>query len=283
MRNLAWIVIGTISLCGVLALAQEDVKLLRDRRADERPTLLIVGSLHFANPGRDVVNIEVEDVLTEARQAEIAVVVRELASLDPTHVAVEAPSGLQEAIDIRYRNYLASEYELSRNEIDQLGLRLAAEVGLDRVHAIDWNERAPGDAALYAWWDYADAPGQAGLVSALFDPLRNAQIPTLEGRSVAQLLLDLNKPEQLADMHRTNFDIARVGDDEVQAGANWVGGWYSRNLRIFNRIVEIAESPEDLIVVVYGAGHGYLLRRFAEESGAFTILDVESVLTDDRQ
>ena len=48
--------------------------------ATHRPTLLIVGVPHFANPGRDVVNMGIADVKTEQRQHEIEAVVERLAA-----------------------------------------------------------------------------------------------------------------------------------------------------------------------------------------------------------
>ena len=78
-------VIAAVSLP---AGAQNDVRLLRDRAADQRPTLLVLGSGHLDNPGHDVVNTKVDDVLAPARQAEINKVVGQLASYRPTHIAV---------------------------------------------------------------------------------------------------------------------------------------------------------------------------------------------------
>jgi hypothetical protein len=42
-----------------------------DRTPGPRPVLLVVGSGHLANPGRDTVNIQIEDITTPARQREI--------------------------------------------------------------------------------------------------------------------------------------------------------------------------------------------------------------------
>jgi hypothetical protein len=36
----------------------------------------------------------------------------------------------------------------------------------------------------------------------------------------------------------------------------------------------------DRILVIYGAGHAYLLRQFVGESGAFRLVDVAAVLHD---
>lgn len=53
---------ATASLCG---FSHEDTKLLRERTPDQRPVLMVLGTMHFANPGRDLIDSKVDDVLTE--------------------------------------------------------------------------------------------------------------------------------------------------------------------------------------------------------------------------
>jgi hypothetical protein len=47
----------TLARAGYGTAVQSDIKLLRERAPAQRPTLLVLGSVHFDNPGRDVVNI----------------------------------------------------------------------------------------------------------------------------------------------------------------------------------------------------------------------------------
>src|SRR5690349_16050286 len=57
-------------LAAVHALAAEP-ELLRDRTESNRPTLLLIGTPHFANHFRDVSNTKVPEVLSAQRQSEI--------------------------------------------------------------------------------------------------------------------------------------------------------------------------------------------------------------------
>ncbi len=265
-----------------IASAQVTARLLRDRQPDERPTLLILGTAHFANPGHDRINIPVEDVLADRRQQEIAAVVDQLAAFEPTHVAVEWPIAEQGELDARYSAFRNKRYELGRNEIDQIGIRLATELDHTHVFAVDWNDYPPGDFEKnYDWSRYAESHGQQALLSAISDPERATRNATkLAGQSITAWLRQLNEPGSLAASHRAYFDIALIGDVKQQPGANWVGHWYARNLRIFGNLVRLAQQPSDRIVAVYGQGHAYLLRQFAVESGAFRVVDVAEVLSD---
>jgi hypothetical protein len=260
------------------AVARDDTGLLRDRAADQRPTILVLGTSHFDNPGQDVVNTKVDDVLAPTRQAEIAAVVAQLAAYRPTHIAVEWPIKKQAALDARYRDYREGKYQLGRGEDEQIGLRLAAKLHLTRVYAVDWNEEPPGKDEDYDWVAYGQAHGQKAQVTALLDPKGVVGVVPLGKQTIGKWLLQLNAPETLAASHRNYFDWAAIGDAEHQPGANWVGQWYARNLRIFTNLVRATKGPQDRMLVVYGQGHAYLLRQFAVESGAFRVVDVDSVL-----
>lgn len=277
MRQIAILLLVLVSL--PVAAKAQDGALLRDRAPNERPVILILGLSHFANPGRDISNVEVDDVTTPRRQRELQEVAEALAAFNPTHVAVEWERSSQADLDERYGDYRASGYELGRNEVDQLGLRVAAMLNLDRVHAVDWNDYPPGEAELYDWLAFLQDRGENARIDALRDPRRLERYSvTLDEQSIGRWLYQMNEHERLAASNRIYFDIAAVGDGELQPGANWVGHWYARNLRIFSNLVEMARRPTDRVLVIYGQGHAYLLRRFAEESGAFRVVDVADVL-----
>lgn len=253
--------------------------LLRDRLPHERPWLMVVGTPHLANHGRDVVNVQVDDVLAPARQQEIEAIVTALAAYRPTHVVVEYPVARQAELDQRYAAYRAGSYVLTRDETDQIGLRLAARLDHPRVVAADWNGMPPGDLASMDWDTYANRTGKSGLVAAMRDP-RRAEAQDLANTPLTELLARMNTTEALAARHRRYFDYAMLGDDGEAPGANWLANWHGRNLRIFARLARIAHEPGDRVLVIYGAGHAPLLRQFADQSGAFLIIDPVPYLLD---
>lgn len=254
------------------ATASAQASLLRNRMPHERPWLMVVGTPHLANHGRDVINLQVDDVMTPARQAEIEAIVAALARFAPTRVVVEHPVAGQAALDARYADYRAGRYALGRSEVDQIGLRLAARLDLPRVDAGDWNGMPPGDIASMDWDAYARRTGKEAMVAAMRDP-RGLEGAVPAGVALADVLVRTNTPAALAERHRRYYDYAMLGDDVDAPGANWMANWHGRNLRIFARLVRLAESPRERMLVVYGAGHAPLLRQFGEQSGAFLVVD----------
>ncbi len=193
----------------------------------DRAELLVLGVVHFSNPGRDSINFEIDDILSAQRQAEVLALVDKLAEFEPTHIAVEVLSRQQNDLNERYARYRAGDYELTRDESDQIGLRLAAKLGHDQVYAVDWNDNPPGDIeADYDWHSYGLANGFEATIDQITDPEAAREFYfELGSQTVSAWLKQLNNPDALAASHRVYFDIAMIGQGEELIGANWVGTW----------------------------------------------------------
>jgi Family of unknown function (DUF5694) len=249
---------------------RDSAQLLRNRPQARRTTLLVVGIKHF--------DPRLDDLNGQARQAQIASLIGQLAALRPTHVVMESPCTAQSKLDILYRRFRAGDYQPGRSELEQLGLRLAARCALQRVHCLGWDEQTSDEGC--DWDTYGMSHGQADRVEAILEtaPASPASMPA--GAGMDEWLRNLNDPAALAANHRFFFDVAMIGDDASQPGAHCVAQWYARNLRVFSGISRLAAGPEDRVVVLYGYEHAYLLRQFARESGAYRVLDVQDVLGD---
>jgi hypothetical protein len=212
--------------------------------------------------------------MTPERQREIEAIVESLAAFTPTHVAVEWPIDAQAKLDQRYAEYRAGKFVLTANERDQIGLRLAARLGLEKVHAVDWLKAPPGNNADYDFPAWAKAQRQDEVWQA---HIKRQQV---EADAVARLMIctpvsswlrRVNTPEARRESHRFYYDIARIGDNAANPGANWVGSWYARNLYILNNLTALATQRQDRVVAIYGSGHGYLLDQQAREAGVFEV------------
>lgn len=247
----------------------------RETEAMSEPQVMLLGSYHLANNNRDVINVPIEDVLTAHRQQQIIGLVECLAQWKPNRIAVEWDRSDQAGLDSRYATLLAGNYELTANEIDQIGLRLAKQLGHDRVYAVDWNEAAPGDQEQYDFFGWAERNNQESRLKAFVDAGQkdaNSASATMRGQSVSEWYQSLNGPDARLKIHQPYFEIATFGSNEDNPGAAWVGAWYARNLRIFNNIREIL-APQDRVLVVYGVGHVHLLDQFFRESGTASAVD----------
>ena len=121
-----------------------------------KPQILVLGTYHMSNPGRDVYNIQVDDVRAPKRQQELAQLAYVLAKFQPTKIAIEAdPDGKR--LPAAYQDYLAGKHELTQNEIEQIGFRLGKQLGHKQLYAVD----VDGDFPLQRVIDYAKAYGRS--------------------------------------------------------------------------------------------------------------------------
>jgi hypothetical protein len=101
----------------------------------------------------------------------------------------------------------------------------------------------------------------------------------IDEKTIRELLLSWNQPDFLFESHRLHIKIIpRIGHGTQYLGVNWLKGWYERNLIIYTNLTRITTSPDDRILVIYGAAHIPLLSQFIQDSGLYTLDSVENYL-----
>jgi Family of unknown function (DUF5694) len=228
----------------------------------QRAEVLVLGTFHMANPGHDIFNMQADDVLAPKRQAEMAQLMEVLKKFRPTKIAVESDAG-SDKIPKRYADYLAGKYQLTANEIDQIGLRLAKELGHKTVYAVD----ADGDFPYPRLLNYAKGSGRAKELDAIMDGFNQktrAQGEYLATHTILETLLYMNADDKPAYEMGLYYRLGRFGDVGDWAGADLIADWFHRNIRIYSNIMKLVESPNERVLVIYGAGHlGWLQHDFA--------------------
>lgn len=221
--------------------------------APVRAEVLVLGTFHMANPGHDIHNMHADDVLAPRRQAEIEQVVAALEKFHPTKIAVEADAG-GDRIPKAYADTLAGTRELTRNEIEQIGFRLAKKLGHKTVYPVD----ADGDFPWQRLVNYARGSGRSKEFDALngeIGEMVKAENATLASHTILETLLAMNADEAVAGYVGWYFRIARFGEPGDWAGADLVSDWFRRNMRIYANVLKLVDSPEERVLVVFGAGH----------------------------
>jgi hypothetical protein len=213
----------------------------------------------MANPGHDIHNMQADDVLSQKRQQEIAQLMEVLKKFNPTKIAIESDVSSKRAPQ-QYSDYLAGKYTLSRNEIDQIGYRLAKELGHPTVYPVD----VDGDFPYTRVVNYAKANG----LKEKFDAMEaktgarvKAQGDFLQSHSILETLQWMNDDARVADDVAAYLAFVPFGEPYEYAGSDLLAAWYQRNIRIYRNIHALIDSPNDRILVIYGAGHLGWLRQ----------------------
>ncbi len=229
-----------------------------------RAQVLVLGVYHMSNPGHDIFNMKADDVLAPKRQGEIAHLIEVLKRFNPTKIAVEANFG-DDRIPKGYAEYLAGKHELTRNEIEQVGFRLAKELGHKTVYPVD----ADGEFPYQHVVNYAKASGRSKEFDAMMaewgDKFR-AQNAYLTTHTVLETLLYMNSDDRVTEDAVFYYRQAHFGEPWDWAGADLVSDWFRRNMRIYSNVVQLADSANERVLVIFGAGHlGWLRRDFASD------------------
>lgn len=259
---------------------------------ERQPTqVLLLGTFHFGYPNLDGHKTDSSlyvDVKSAQRQREIEELAEVIERFRPTRVYVE--SGDQSRIDSLYNEYRQGHYQLGRNEIYQIGFRVAGHLNHSKLYAVDawpfsgefsdqykwidslWNFSAPVDSARDKYWAkkykewYTSNDSLKLRLTMLENFLFMAEPATLQrmhGHYVASGFS--TKPLSAHDGGQQGPDILSI----------W---WYNRNLRIFNKILRTRPTAEDRIVVLFGNGHMPILRQCFYSSPEFQIVELKSLL-----
>lgn len=248
--------------------------LLISLQAFPQHKVMILGSYHMNNPGMDVHNMEADDVLTERRQKEIQNLVDMLAEFRPTKIALERrwQTKSDSLAKESYAQYLRGEHKLSRSESQQIGFRLAKQMGHADIYCID----APGKFPFGEMTEYAQANGQGEFLMKANVWMQNfikEEEAYMKDHTVAEILLRHNDPERLKVGHGMYISMLQVGKNQDYPGAELVSEWYKRNIKIYSNLTRIVDQKEERILVIFGSGHAPILRELVSYDPDYELVE----------
>jgi hypothetical protein len=240
--------------------------------------VMVLGTYHFGNPGRDINNVKADLVLTPKRQAELARLAKALAAFHPTHVVIEHEVDSPDLSVEDYANFSDAMLAGKADESVQIGYRTARLAGLTTVNGID--EQPKADEPDYFPYEnlqqVAAKFGETNMLAKANAPVA-AWSKSFEAaqktKSIAQLLTEMNSPRSINGRMDSYYGVLAVGDRDAQPGADLNAMWYLRNAKIFGKLMQIAK-PGDRVLVIYGAGHLFWLRHFASLTPGYRSVDV---------
>jgi Family of unknown function (DUF5694) len=243
--------------------------------------VVVLGAYHFGNPGMDVNNIKVDDVTTDKRQAELVDVANHLAKFKPTKIAVERMGENADYSLIAYQKFTPAQLKTDSNEATQIGYRLASQLKHDKVFGIDEQSETVDYFPYDKIQNYVKANGlekqMAEFGSSNADESKRVELAQ-QTQSIRQILLGMNSKFSAAySVSNFYYPILAFGNKDVQPGAELNAAWYLRNAKIFAKLTQVAK-PGDRILIVFGAGHGYWLRHFVQNTPGYELVEATSLL-----
>ena len=239
--------------------------------------LLMVGTFHFNYPGLDgyvAPDRDKVDILSDLRQAEVEELANYIAQFKPTKIAIEATHSWKATEKLRA--YKMGDYQEERGERFQLAMRIAKNLKLDTLYAIDaltiadeLKKRYP-EFSDSLWQDF-NWRGESKIDSLYknwfqYSSRLNKEASLLESFKYA------NSKESLEYAYAANFsaDFALEGYTGPDVMSIY---WYNRNLRTVRNIQLLTANSEDRILVIMGRGHIAMLQQFFNGSPEYEVMD----------
>lgn len=253
--------------------------------------LLMLGTFHFNNSGLDGYVPEHEiDILSDKRQKELKEIITIIKNYAPTKIAIEVKEKNQHWVDSLYGEYLKGKFSLKKNEIYQIGFRLAKLLGHKKVYAVDAKARGFYDEMTeqesnekqYAFIEKAkpEAIEREMMMDAKYTELYKKEDALKTHLSLLDYYLYSNDSKRMktgAGHYLTGS--FKMGEGEDYFGPDMKTSWFNRNLRIFHNLTKIQEPGKDKVFLLIGAGHLPILNFLAETSPDFNVNRFNNLIT----
>ena len=271
---------------GLISLFQPVVAQPPVRMPDKRIKILLIGTWHFdVTSTNDQNRNNLADLTSSKRQSEIGDVVKQLAAFRPDKFFVESTPSRQARWDSLYQSLRQGNLSdtAAKNEIFQLGLKTARQVGLKRgVVCVDVHQDIRLEKYETFWKEHEKDPDS--VQNKVFSINFCKPVPGFKQlastKSVGGILLALNSRDALLN---NNYDYshwllaANKGDD--YAGVDGTISWYERNLKIFVNVMRNVDLEKDQrYILLYGSAHIPQLKHFFSNHPLFEVVDVDTVL-----
>ncbi len=243
-----------------------------------RTKVALLGTIHLAGTG-DIAAPEVKNVLGSRRQKEIDSLLDKTAQFEPDKVLVETVSSKQDSLMKKYRGYLDGTYELTASEIDQLGMKLAKDLGHDSIYAADYMMPLPfGDLM-----EFAGQYGMKARLDSFIAEVKNwadEESKFIESHSLLDYYIKLNSEEECRkNRNYYLMEMMRYSRDSIYPGPELSGEWYKRNLYILANMDRIIEEGDRVLFIV-GNGHKALLEGFIRSRTDWEYVEIRKYLED---
>lgn len=257
MKKFAKIFTGTLALA-ISAMGWANEKPAVAGQETQPAQVMLFGTFHFSNPGRDLVKSKVINVLAPDNQRYLEELTDKIASHSPTHLMLECDPSIQNKINKKFQSYLIGNHQLGVSETQQLGFRIAAKAGLQGVICYDENKVHWKGAELA---DYMSkyAPERKKIRDAEIERLSKLDTKHHQSLSLSSLFQLHNDP--MEDRGNMGFYIMEndIGAGREFAGAEASASWWHRNFRMYANIQSQAQ-PGTKVIAIAGAGHTAIMK-----------------------
>ncbi len=257
-----------------------------------KPTeILVIGTYHFNNPGLDVAQYKVLDIMGEKPQKQLEEISSAIAKFKPTKIFTEWELKDQLALDTLYNQYrdgtyfeyVAKKYPKRKfyvqNEIIQLAFRAAKKLNHKKVYAIDYQETSFDFDSIMKFADTIRLPSFKKDVMTDIKDTETKSNALFATNDLLKCLYYFNSK----DLRETDIPwyVGKINDSDklgTYIGAFLASEWYRRNLYMLANIQKQTEISDNRIMVLAGASHVTMFLDLLKHDTNYKIVELEDVM-----
>ena len=260
--------------------------------SQKKVNVILMGTMHFNNPGKDAAKSEEINILNPERQNDLEKITQKInKNYKPSKVFVEYPAKNQNELDRLYKLYkdgkayyqndtLTKAWQkryYEEGEIFQFGFRLAKKAGNSEVYAMDY----PADMRFDLFRQKANEMKTLP-ENAFQEEMKKSTLASrrcFSQNNLADILKCFNKPEELQRNKAVYISLFnRLNKAPDFYGSDLVAGWYRRNLIMFSNIQNQVSDNDENIVIIVGQGHAALMEEFIRLDDRFQLIKIDDAL-----
>lgn len=253
--------------------------------------ILVIGTYHFNNPGMDVAQFKVLDIMSEKPQKQLEEISTAIAKFKPSKIFTEWELKDQLALDTLYNKYLDNTYFdyvsnkfpkrkfYTQSEIVQLAFRSAKKSNHKKVYAIDYRETSFDYDSVIKFADLIRLPNFKKEVEDDIKDTETKSNALFATNDLLKCLFYFNSKE----LRETDIPwyVSQINDSDklgTYVGAYLASEWYRRNLYMLANIQKQTESSDDRIMVLAGASHITMFLDLLKHDQNFKIVELIEIM-----
>ncbi|WP_298760454.1 DUF5694 domain-containing protein [uncultured Psychroserpens sp.] len=246
----------------------------------------ILGTFHYVSNVDSYKRKYHLDVMAEKTQAELDALIHRLKTYKPTKILVEWPISIQPKVDSLYQEYRNGKFELSNNEVYQLGFRLANLLNHEKIYMVDAQAPAHFEFDVEDWNAYSIKTSNKKKEDQI-NLIYNDYFELMDSLKTTMPLVDyyrlLNSDKEIlkGDQGRLS-GLIQLGARDNYIGADAIAKDYRRNLRIYANILSLIDNNEDRFLLIIGSSHTRILKHLFEDSLELNYSDINDYLNDNQ-
>lgn len=246
--------------------------------------VLLIGSSHWNNyqsKGLDVAQTNEIDILSDEYQKDLDQIVEAIKEFGPDKIFVERTINYQSKLDSLYNLYQTTDWgKEKRNEIYQLGFKVAKTLGHKQVYGIDHRGTSfPYDSLMQAM----EKAKQTKLIASFVDDLKqyeeNYNKLVAEKKPLKNILYFLNdKKHRKLDLGWYLNNANKGGSINNNIGSFLTSEWIKRNIYTYGLIQKYVEPKDQRIMILMGAGHIAPLENFISYNPHWAVVELKEIM-----